>query len=241
MKQVLRQKLQQKLTPQQILLMKLIQLPSQDLELRLKREIEENPVLEDPSIASSTEDDSKSEEGDSEELDSTELELLSTDDDDYPGPPQPSSEQDSFFSLAETTSLQQDLVEQISVKISDEDDLILAIYLIGSLDDSGYLRRDNGSIVDDLAFSQGIDVTEEKVEEILHVLQELEPAGIGARDLQESLFLQLKRMNSHDLIMRNAIYIVEHMCFSKFFLTQAFLFSGNIGCTDVMEIITSAM
>src|SRR5210317_1231420 len=119
MKQVLRQRLQQKLTPQQILLMKLIQLPSQDLEMRLKREIEENPVLEDPSIASSTEDDGKTEETEAEELDSTELDLLSTDDDDYPGPPKQASEQESFFSLAETTSLQQDLVEQISTKISN--------------------------------------------------------------------------------------------------------------------------
>ena len=205
MKQVLRQRLQQKLTPQQILLMKLIQLPVQELEMRLKREIEENPVLEEPSISSSTDEESDPEDpNDAEELDSTELELLSTDDDDYPAPQKASSEQDTFFSLTETTSLQQDLVEQISMKIDDKQELTIAVYLIGSLDDSGYLRRDTGSIVDDLAFTQGIDVTDEKVEEILSVLQELDPAGIGARDLQECLFLQLKRKDSHDLIIRNA-------------------------------------
>jgi RNA polymerase sigma-54 factor len=211
MKQVLRQHLQQKLTPQQILLMKLIQLPNQELEMRLKREIEENPVLEEPTISSSDEEISQEDSNETEDLDSTELELMGTDDDDYPAPPSASSEQDTFYSLTETTSLQQDLVEQISMKISDEDELTIATYLIGSLDDSGYLRRDTGSIVDDLAFTQGIESNNEKVEEVLSIMQQLDPAGIGARDLQECLLLQLKRKDSHDLIIRNAQYIIEFM------------------------------
>jgi RNA polymerase sigma-54 factor len=212
MKQVLRQQLQQKLTPQQILLMKLIQLPTQELEMRLKREIEENPVLEEPIISTSSDEvDSQENTDDTEDLDSTELELMRTDDYDYPAPQSASTERDTFYSLTETTSLRQDLVEQISMKISDEEEMIIATYLIGSLDDSGYLRRDTGSIVDDLAFTQGIESSEEKVEEVLEALQQLDPAGIGARDLQECLLLQLKRKDSHDLIVRNAQYIIEFM------------------------------
>ena len=211
MKQVLRQQLQQKLTPQQILLMKLIQLPAQELEMRLKREIEENPVLEEPTLTAAEDENTREKSDEAETLDSTELELLGTDDDDYPAPQPVSSERDSFYSLTETNTLQHDLLEQISMKLNDEEERIIATYLIGSLDDSGYLRRDTGSIVDDLAFTQGIESSTEKVEEVLSVLQQLDPAGIGARDLQECLLLQLKRKDSHDLIMRNAQYIIEFM------------------------------
>ncbi|MEQ8324936.1 MAG: RNA polymerase factor sigma-54 [Vicingaceae bacterium] len=212
MKQVLRQRLQQKLTPQQILLMKLIQLPAQELEMRLKKELEENPVLDDPGISDETSEEVENERDEKEEeLDATEAELLKTDDDDYPGPPSSYEQHDPFFSLVETHTLKEDLHEQISMKLRNLEELAIADYLIGSLDDAGYLRRDTGSIVDDLAFLQGIDTNDQKVEEVLAMLQELEPAGVGARNLQECLVLQARRKNGHDLVSQNALYVLENL------------------------------
>ena len=191
--------------------MKLIQLPAQELEMRLKRELEENPVLEDPGISDQGVEETSNEEGETEELDATEKELLQTDDDDYPGPANQGEERDRFFALVETHSLKDDLHEQISMKLDDHEELIIADYLIGSLDDAGYLRRDTASIVDDLAFTQGIDTSDEKVEKVLGILQQLDPPGVGARDLQESLLLQLRRKEGQDLISRNALYVVEKL------------------------------
>jgi len=210
MKQVLTQRLQQRLTPQQILLMKLIQLPARELEARLKKEIEENPVLDDPSFSSDS-DNSEETESDQdvgeEATEDLELDLYSGESD-YSGD-RAQSEQPQFFSLSVHESLQHSLVEQISMKISDEPDLSIALYLIGSLDDSGYLRRDTGSLVDDLAFTQNIFTTEEKVEELLKIIQQLDPPGIGSRNLRESLLNQLKRKNQRNLVIRNAVYIID--------------------------------
>lgn len=214
MKQSLSQKLQQKLTPQQILLMKLIQLPSTELDARLKKELEENPVIEDTNIESETPEDSDSE---SEDYEKDENELGEEDyyhqaEEEIPTTAKgPASEGQQFFSLSVTESLQDELLNQISVKTSTEAQHTIAKYLIGSLDDSGYLRRDLGSIVDDLAFTQYVECTEEEVNEVLHILQGLDPAGVGARDLQESLLLQLKRKDHGDLIVKNAIYILENL------------------------------
>lgn len=213
MKQSLSQKLQQKLTPQQILLMKLIQLPTSELETRIKKELEENPVIEDsladePSISSSEENDEFSKDenelGEDDFYHESEEEIPTT------AKNRP-SEGPQFFSLSVHESLQDDLIEQISVKLESEKEHTIANYLIGSLDDSGYLRRDLTSIVDDLAFTQFIECTEEEVEKILMKLQELDPPGVGARDLRESLLIQLKRKNQGDLIVKNAVYIIEHL------------------------------
>jgi RNA polymerase sigma-54 factor len=210
MKQSLSQKLQQKLTPQQILLMKLIQLPASELETRLKKEIEENPAIEEASA--STENDSSLETEDSDNDDfETEMDLFDIDEDVATTVHDRQSEGPQFYSLSVQESLQEDLMEQLTLKLSDEEDLTIGAYLIGSLDDAGYLRRDLTSIVDDLAFTQDLETSEEKVEEVLSTLQELEPAGVGARDLQESLKLQLLRKDQHDLSIRNASYIIENL------------------------------
>lgn len=214
MKQVLRQNLQQKMTPQQILLMKLIQLPATELENRLKKEMEENPVLEERDTFSET-DVSESDESDLDDhepgKDEIDLDYFN-DDDDIPGPTRQSTEpKEKFFSLSSKETFQEDLMEQISMKISGEPHLTIARFLIGSLDDSGYLRRDMQSIVDDLAFTQHAEVSLDQVEAILEHLQKLEPAGVGARDLREALLLQLKRKDPNDLLIKNAIYIVENL------------------------------
>jgi len=212
MKQSLSQKLQQKLTPQQILLMKLIQLPSTELDARLKKELEENPVIEDSNLSNeaSEGDDSESEEFERDENELGEEDYYHQAEEEIQTTAKgPSSDGQQFFSLSVTESFQDDLLNQISVKASTDKQLTIGKYLIGSLDDSGYLRRDLTSIVDDLAFTQYIECSEKEVEDVLHILQTLDPAGVGARDLRESLLLQLGRKDQNNLIIKNAIYILE--------------------------------
>lgn len=210
MKQSLSQRLQQKLTPQQILLMKLIQMPTTDLEARLKKEIEENPVIEDNTTQSDEvvdPADQSDEENDFDNMDyyhRDEEEVKTTAGNFLP-------ENQQFYSLSVRESLQDKLLDQVTLKISNEKHLSIARYLIGSLDDAGYLRRDINSIVDDLAFTQFIDCSASDVEYVLSVIQELDPPGVGARDLKESLVLQLKRKKQSDLIIKNAIYILENL------------------------------
>lgn len=213
MKQSLSQHLQQKLTPQQILLMKLIQLPALELESRLKKELEENPVIEE----SLTGDDSNLDRSVNDEVEKDENELGEEDfyheyeNEVYTTVQRSEHSAPEFYSLSVRESLQDKLLEQISVKISGDKEMSIAEYLIGSLDDAGYLRRDLTSIVDDLAFTQFIECTEEDVAIVLKTLQELDPPGVGARDLKESLILQAKRKVPFDLIAKNALYILENL------------------------------
>ena len=212
MKQSLSQKLQQKLTPQQILLMKLIQLPASELDARLKKEIEENPVIEDSSIGSESETSSEVSDSSDTDVDFESEDFYHQDEEEVRTTAQaPIPESQQFFSLSVQESMQDDLIDQISLKLSDEKQLTIAEYLIGSLDDSGYLRRDITSIIDDLAFTQYVECDEEEVEAVLAILQQLDPPGVGARDLQESLAIQLRRKDQHDLIVKNALYIIENL------------------------------
>ena len=153
-KQVL--SLQQKLSPQQIQMIKLLELPAVQLEQRIKQEIEDNIVLEE--------------------------EERSADDKQRP------------VYLTEGRSLQEYLVEQLGYRNLPERDLRLAVYLIGSIDEDGYLRRDLESVADDIAFTMGLETTAEELERLLGIIHELEPAGIGARDLRECLLLQMAQM-----------------------------------------------
>ncbi len=178
------QKLLQKLSPQQIQMIKLLELPALQLEQRIKQEVEENPVLEEE-LTEEQEDQPK--EVSVEEYfaeDDTprykyQINNFSKDDDPRP------------VYISEGQSFQENLVQQLGFKHLDPRESMLAEYLIGSLDDDGYLRRDLQSVSDDLAFTQGVEVSEEELEDVLRVIQELEPAGVGARTLQECLLLQL--------------------------------------------------
>lgn len=204
LKQSLNLKLQQKLSPQQIQLMKLIQLPTQAFEQRLKEELNENPALE----AGKEEDEEyESEEfdneddfddDDSEHIDADEInidEYLSDDETpDYKYSANNYSDDDEVREspLAAPVTFHQDLLNQLNTFILTEDERQIAEFLVGSIDDMGYLRRSIPDLVDDMAFTQGIYTDEKTVERILQVVHELEPAGVGARDLQECLLLQLK-------------------------------------------------
>jgi len=221
LKQHLQLKLGQKLAPQQIQLMKLIQLHTLEFEEELERELEENPALE---IAKeeSKEDDYAALE-DSYENEGTESIQTDFDVDQYLYDDEPnyktassnySSDDEEFDNeslLTEGQSLYDYLLEQIHlVNISDEDEKI-AEYIIGNLDTDGYLRREVKSIVDDLAFSQGIYTTKEYVEDILeNYIQKLDPPGVGARGLQECLLLQIEKKVSSDKAVSLAANILRY-------------------------------
>ena len=203
LKQFLNLKLSQKLSPQQIQLMKLIQLPTQAFEQRLKEEMNENPALE---AGKEEDEDYEKDEFDNEEeyddFDDNETietdinidEYLSNDETpDYKLQANNYSDEEQRESpLASPISFHQDLINQLNTFMLNDEEREIAEFLVGSIDDMGYIRRSIPDMVDDMAFTQGIYTDEKMVERILHVIHELEPSGVGARDLQECLFLQLK-------------------------------------------------
>lgn len=204
LKQVQSQKLLQKLSPQQIQLMKLLQLPTIALEQRIKEEIELNPALEE---GAETDEENNSDFED-ENYDDVAKEDDNQRDDFSISDYMDEDEGSSYKTKANNTSPDeerkeipfsvgvsfQDLLEsQLGLKDLDDREYQIADYLIGNLDDDGYLRRDLASIVDDIAFSQNINTDEKELELLLKVIQEFDPAGVGARDLRECLLIQLHR------------------------------------------------
>ncbi|WP_027385670.1 RNA polymerase factor sigma-54 [Chryseobacterium gregarium] len=220
LKQHLQLKLGQKLAPQQIQLMKLIQLHTLEFEEELERELEENPALEIAKEESKEDDYASLEESyESEGTDTIETDFdvdqyLYDDEPTYKTASSNYSPDDEEFDneslLTEGQSLYDYLLEQIHlINISDEDEKI-AEYLIGNLDTDGYLRREIKSIVDDLAFSQGVYTTKEKIEDILeNYVQKLDPPGVGARGLQECLLLQIEKKVSSNKAVSLAANILR--------------------------------
>lgn len=203
----MQQKLQQKLSPQQIQLMKLLQIPVSSLEQRIKEEIQENPALEEGEDKEEEEEyDTADEEEtiadeDDEQLSEKEEDIsldeyLNEDEiPDYKTSANNSSADDERREIPLTTSgsFQDQLLAQLYQCDFDDRQYHIAEQLIGSIDDDGYLRRDLNAIVDDLLFSQNIATTTEELEKILKGIQALDPPGIGARNLQECLLLELDR------------------------------------------------
>ena len=193
------QKLLQKLSPQQIKLMKLIQLPTIALEQRVKQEMEENPALEEGSDVEEFDDDIYSEDGKEEDVIETDFdvdEYLSDDEvPDYRTQINNYSADDEEKSvpISVNTSFSELLKQQVSLRNLNDEEEQIALYLIGCIDDDGYIRRELSAIVDDLAFTQHIMVTEEQLLTVLKVIQDLDPPGVGARSLEECLVLQLQR------------------------------------------------
>ncbi len=205
LKQQLQQKLQQKLSPQQIQLIRLLELPAIELEERVKHELEDNPALEEGKDFA--DDFERTDEGDGE-LASNEMEGGSETDtdlslgdymneDDIPDyklrelSERAEKKEDVPFSVSE--SLNEYLLQQLGLRDLQEKQVKIAEYIIGNIDDDGYLRRDLSAIADDLIFQAGQDVTEKEIEEVLTIIQDFDPAGVGARNLQECLLLQLVR------------------------------------------------
>jgi len=225
LKQNLQQKLLQKLSPQQIQFIKLLQVPTVSLDTRIKEELEENPALEDLSLSSVSEpedypdrdpeDDNFNADEEKGEADEFNIEdYLQEDnvneygsrydqngDDDDERKEIPIAVQSSFFE-----SLQQ----QLDLLPLSDKDFRIGRQIIGSLDDDGYLRRPITSLTDDLAFSQNVFAEDEEVEDMLKVIQGFDPAGVGARSLQECLLIQLRKKDPRDPIIKKAMNVVEH-------------------------------
>jgi len=201
LKQYLQFKLSQKLSPQQIQLMKLIQLPTQAFEQRLKQELEENPALESGKDKEEFEDnfDNQDDFNDNDSINAEDInvdEYLSDDEiPDYRMQANNYSVDDEEKSIpyASGISFTQHLINQLNTFTLDEEGYKIAEFLVGSVDSSGYIRRSIADILDDLAFTQNVYTTEDKIECILKIVQELDPAGVGARNLQECLLIQLQR------------------------------------------------
>ncbi|MES2484325.1 MAG: RNA polymerase factor sigma-54 [Bacteroidota bacterium] len=225
LKQHLQLKLSQKLSPQQIQLMKLIQLPTQAFEQRLKEEMVENPALEGgmENEFENERDEFDNNDDSYDDYDDYEGERIDTDeinideylsDDETPGYKLQANnysddDDDRSMPFAATISFHQSLTDQLNTFILSDDEREIAEFLVGSIDDMGYIRRTVSDIVDDLAFTQGVYTDEKTVEHILHIVHQLEPAGVGARDLQECLLLQLKSKTPTPSI-ELAIDILEH-------------------------------
>jgi RNA polymerase sigma-54 factor len=222
LKQSLQQKLQQKLSPQQIQLMKMIQLPVQSLEQRIKQEIEENPALEEfigESKQENTEPDNY-EDHDSDFIDAHDIDIDAyLSDDDVPSYKYQTNNysddnDEPRYQHAASNSFHENLLDQLNTAVSSPEIRELAEYLIGAIDEDGYIRRDLRDIVDDLAFTRNVFTDEQQLEEALEIVQQFDPAGVGARDLQECLILQLDRKHVSSSVV-NAITILDE-CFDEF-------------------------
>lgn len=225
--QRLQQKLLQKLSPQQIQLMKLLQVPTAHLEERIKEELEENPALETmedghvDGVDDGVDDFDKVEDdyekdGSEEDYDNIDISEYVNDSDDEPGDYK--YRDDNYGDPNETkvvphrveTSFYDTLKSQLLMLNLDDKQRKVAEQIIGSIDDDGYLRREISSIADDLAFRQNIDCTEKEIKELVALIQQFDPPGVGARDLQECLLLQLKRKAAHGQDLAIAIEIIAN-------------------------------
>ena len=227
MRQIQQQKMLQKLSPQQIQLVKLLQIPTASLEERVKEEMEENPALEfgenaqeEDNAAETADFEAPKEEGAEEEAPQEEADnidisdYLSDGDDDiadyrmrdnnYPDP-----EENHTIPVRVENTFHDHLASQLSMLQLGEREQKIAQQVIGSIDDDGYLRRDPQSIANDLAFSQNVSVEEGEIRKIIEKIQEFEPAGVCAGDLQECLLLQLNRKPISDPNVKNGVLILE--------------------------------
>lgn len=205
LKQQLQQKLQQKLSPQQIQMIRLLELPTLELEERVKHELEDNPALEEgkepqDDLEHSEEEDFAAEGSDNEDLSLGDY--FSADDiPEYKLQQMTErAERKEEIPFAEGESLSEFLLEQLRLRELPEKQVKIAEYIIGNLDDDGYLRRDLSAIADDLVFQAGVEADEAEVEQVLRVIQDFEPAGIGARDLKECLLIQLNKREKTEAI-----------------------------------------
>ena len=205
LKQSLKLKLSQKLSPQQIQLMKLIQLPVLDFEQKLKQEIEENPALEIAELSNN-----EDEFNDDDKID---IEDYINDDEipDYKlNSYNSSNKEENSIPYASGISFTQLILNQLHTERLDDFEMKVAEFLVGCIDKDGYIRQNLEDIIDDLAFTQNINTEYNSVVKILKVIQNLDPAGIGARSLQECLVLQLKRKKLDEISVKLALNIIEY-------------------------------
>lgn len=222
LKQTLQQKLLQKLSPQQIQFIKLLQVPTASLDARIKEELEENPALEDASLVNMNEpleeypdkdpDDYEKEGEDSFEEEFSLEEYIQDDDYKDYGSNYNSDDEEEHkeIPIPVQYSFFEKLQNQLDLLPLTDKEYLIGNQIIGSLDDDGYLRRPILSLIDDLAFSQNVMAEESEVLDMLHIIQGFEPVGIGARNLQECLLIQLRKKDQNNEIIQKAIQVVEN-------------------------------
>jgi RNA polymerase sigma-54 factor len=217
LKQRLQQKLLQKLSPQQIQMIKLLEVPTLQIEQRIKKELEENPALEEgqdeEDIHSEEEEEEQFEEADKDQEEFTIDDYI--EDDDIPDyrlqAKNYSKDEDKRTEIPFSVgfSFHEHLESQLGLRDLTDKQKILGEYILGNIDEDGYLRRELINIVDDLAFLQNVETTESELEEVLKIIQDLEPAGVGARTLRECLLLQIEKRNNSQPSMNLAHTILD--------------------------------
>ena len=218
-KQELGQKLQQKLSPLQIQTIKLIEMPVQALEQHVREVFNDNPVLDDTPAQGGDSDEPRdmsiSEMEDRENSGGSLEENYSSYGDDDPTPYYNRSinnwgkdERPEYNTFSVKQSFTQSLMEQLGYRNLTEHERAVATFIIGSLDDDGYLRRDVESLVDDIAFRAGLETSADEVERLLKIIQQFEPSGVGARDLRECLLIQLEDKKQTPSV-RNAVRVIR--------------------------------
>lgn len=220
LKQRLQQKLLQKLSPQQIQMIKLLEIPTMQLEQRIKAEIEENPALEEGAIEDSLEIEKQEDDVSTDPMDKDKEEFTLEDymdEDEYPSyrlNAQNYSKDDKREEIPFSVGLSfQDYLEsQLGLRSLDEKQHLLALYILGNIDDDGYLRRKLDNIVDDVAFTLNIKADESELVDILRIIQDFDPPGVGARSLQECLLLQIQSKD-----MENPAVALAHRILKDFF------------------------
>lgn len=214
LKQSLQQKLLQKLSPLQIQVIKLLEIPAAQLEQRIKKEIEENPVLELEGEGRDNEDSDepevKEQEGEKDEL-SIDDYIQNEDIPAYKLQARNFSKDDKHEDIpfSDGTTFHEHLTTQLGMRMLDERQLIIAEQIVGNIDEDGYLRRDIEEIIDDIAFGQNVEIEESEALEVLKVVHDFEPPGVGARDLQECLILQLEKKDRSFPAINDAYNIIK--------------------------------
>ena len=218
LKQQFQQRLEQRLSPQQIQLMKLLQVPTMELDQRIKQEIEENPALEEGAEEideDDRDDDYEDQEKEKQENDDDNFDISDYLDDDSPDYKTSASnhskdDEDRVIPLSSGQSFQERLTEQLHLLDLNDKEFMIADTIIGNLDESGYLNRELDALVDDLAFSANVESTEEEIYKILKLIQELDPVGVGARNLKECLLIQIERKQDGDITKFTAKKILQN-------------------------------
>jgi len=224
LKQKLQQKLLQKLSPQQIQMIKLLEVPTLQIEQRIKKELEENPALEEGPEEDEEVGNEETEEEQFEEKDKDQEEFTLDDyieDDEIPeyrlhaNNYSKEDEKRNEIPFSVGSSFQEHLESQLGLRELDDKQKVLGEYILGNIDEDGYLRRELANIVDDLAFLQNVTTTEKELEEVLDIIQDLDPPGVGARTLRECLLIQLAIKDRTQPALKTA-YTVLDQYFEEF-------------------------
>jgi RNA polymerase sigma-54 factor len=240
LKQRLQQKLLQKLSPQQIQMIKLLEVPTLQIEQRIKKELEENPALEEGAEEEEIPSEAEEDQFEENEKDKDQEEFTLDDyieEDEIPDYRlqaknySKDEEKRTEIPFSVGFSFQEHLESQLSLRDLTEKQKILGEYILGNIDEDGYLRRELINIVDDLAFLQNVETTEGELEEVLNIIQDLEPAGVGARNLRECLLLQLEKRDKSQPSMKLA-YTILDLHFDEFTKRHYDKIVARLGITE---------